>query len=391
MRAYYGTRFSPNMSKTPEGFLICHNVPIARIGWQDYLPREIGLEGPGVLKVLRSEKEVFSPATIASFEGKIVTDDHPPVGVDNCNFAAYMKGVSQNVRRGTADFSDYLIADLLIYDSNLISEIESGKREVSCGYDCKYELGKDGVYQQTNIIGNHVAVVKNGRAGHLAAIRDEKPKEEKRTMKKGSIWDKMFGSFIKDAEPEEIKEAADAINSVVKDEDTEGKKTEEKQETTDTAKHLLQMDARIARIEQLLTKDEEPEKEKTALDELEEELSKKETGDSDEESVTLEPESIKDEEAETEEKLATSDSAPLLTMIRAMKPIVASLPKEQRKSVSDAMDKAVRDAMAVKPTQQVTYDKLLKRKTVDAAVNQQNKAAFGEACRKRNPHYKGEK
>ena len=30
------------MTKTPEGFLICHSVPIARTGTQEYYPRELG-------------------------------------------------------------------------------------------------------------------------------------------------------------------------------------------------------------------------------------------------------------------------------------------------------------------------------------------------------------
>ncbi|MGM9572342.1 MAG: DUF2213 domain-containing protein [bacterium] len=384
MKAYYGNRFSPNMSKTPEGFLVCHNVPIARTGWQDYWPSEMGIPGNQPIKVERKEKEVFSPATIASFEGKVVTDDHPPVGIDTCNYAAYAKGVAQNIRRGSNDMSDYLMADLLIYDAALIAEIEAGKREVSCGYECEYKLNDEGSYQQINIVGNHVAVVKAGRAGHKVAIKDTK-EELKVSTKRGNIWDRMFGAFCKDAEPEEIKEAADAINCI-KDEDSEP--AAEKTETADTAKCLMQMDARIARIEKILAKDEEPE-EKTVLDELEEELAK----DADEESVTIAPESIKDEEPEKseEEKTSAADAAPLLALVRAMKPVVAALPKEQRQSVSDAMGKAVRDALAIKPTQPANYADLAKRKVADSVANQFNKAAFGEACRKRNPHYKGGK
>lgn len=388
MKAYYGNRFSPNMTKTPEGFLICHSVPIARTGWQNYMPREIGVRGVGAIKVYRSEAEVFSAITVASFEGKPVTDDHPPVGVDSCNYAAYTKGAVQNVRRGSGEQSDCLVADIVVHDAVLIGEIEGGKREISCGYDCVYELQADGAYTQKRITGNHVAVVKNGRAGPRVSIRDEKPEEEKKQMKKGNIFERMFGVFVKDAEPEEIREAADAI-SKMKDAEPEEVKEEKKEPTTDTAAHLMQMDARIANIEKLLTKDEESEKEeKTALDALEEELSKEKAEDAEEESVTVPAEKVNDEEPE-EEKTKAADSAPVLAVIRAMKPVVAALPKDQRKSVCDAMNKAVRDAMAVKPTQQVTYQQMTKRKATDAAP--MDNTAFGEACRKRNPHYKGEK
>lgn len=38
MIAYYGSKISEHMTKTPEGFLICHDVPIARIGSRNTLP-----------------------------------------------------------------------------------------------------------------------------------------------------------------------------------------------------------------------------------------------------------------------------------------------------------------------------------------------------------------
>ena len=76
---YYGTRLSENISKRePEGYLLCLNVPVARTGTQEYLPAEIGLAGSRPVEVYRPAEEVFSPATVASFEGMPVTDGHPP-------------------------------------------------------------------------------------------------------------------------------------------------------------------------------------------------------------------------------------------------------------------------------------------------------------------------
>ena len=378
MKAYYGNRFSPNMTQTPEGYLICHNVPIARTGWQKYLPREIGVNGEGLVDVYRSEQEVFSPATIASFEGKPVTDGHYPGGVDACNYSAAMKGVTQNVRRGTGEQADYLLADLVIYDSALICNIEAGKREISCGYDCRYEPYENNSYAQVNITGNHVAIVERGRAGNKVSIKDEKPEVKEKMSKKVSIWERMLKSFTKDAEPDEVKEAQEAVDSITELE--EGKKKAE-----DTSAWMQKLDQRIADMEKRITKDSQTEEEKTALDELESELEKKEADDSDEGSVTVAPEDVK------EEGKASADSAPLLAVIKAMKPVVAALPKEQRQSVSDAMSKAMRDAMKVKPTQTATYAQMVTRKVADQATQQDNKAAYGEACRSRNPHYKGGK
>ena len=143
---YYGTRLSENISRRePEGYLLCLNVPVARTGMQEYLPEELGLPGNGppgnsemFVPVYRPPEEVFSPETIASFEGMPVTNDHPPDGVDIGNIRALQKGHAHNVRRGSGEESDLLLADLIITDPVLIDLIMDGKREISCGYT--YEL-----------------------------------------------------------------------------------------------------------------------------------------------------------------------------------------------------------------------------------------------------------
>ena len=187
---YYGTRLSENISRRePEGYLLCLNVPVARTGTQDYLPEELGLPGIGppschpersrgissdLISVYRPEEEVFSPETLASFEGMPVTNDHPPDGVDIGNIRALQKGHAHNVRRGSGEESDLLLADLIITDPTLIDLILDGKREISCGYT--YELCEEnGQYIQRKIRGNHVAVVDAGRAGPRVCIKDEEP------------------------------------------------------------------------------------------------------------------------------------------------------------------------------------------------------------------------
>ena len=210
---YYGTRLSENISRRePEGYLLCLNVPVARTGTQDYLPEELGLPGIGppschpevssarktsqrarfqqetggspvhvvsrgissdLISVYRPEEEVFSPETLASFEGMPVTNDHPPDGVDIGNIRALQKGHAHNVRRGSGE-DDLLLADLIITDPTLIDLILDGKREISCGYT--YELCEEnGQYIQRKIRGNHVAVVDAGRAGPRVCIKDEEP------------------------------------------------------------------------------------------------------------------------------------------------------------------------------------------------------------------------
>ena len=203
--AYYGTDISPNKTETQEGYLICRNVPIARTGQQEYLAGEMMLDGDPDRAVMvdRLPEDVFEAATLASFEGKPVTDGHPPENVGPENYTAYSKGHVQNVRRE----GDYIVADLYINDANLASEIQNGvKREVSCGYLCNYEPNGSG-YKQTYIRGNHVAVVPKGRAGATVAIHDTAPEAEKGRNHMSEFWKSVltaFGMAAKDASPEEL-------------------------------------------------------------------------------------------------------------------------------------------------------------------------------------------
>ena len=202
---YYGTRLSENISRRePEGYLLCLNVPVARTGTQDYLPEELGLgSGPGMISVFRPETEVFAPETIASFEGMPVTNDHPPDGVDIENIRRLQMGHAHNIRRGTGEEADLLLADLIITDERLIDLILSGKREISCGYT--YELAEEnGQYFQRKIRGNHIAVVDAGRAGPRVCIKDRKP-DERRTGLKKSLT-KLLARMARDGDVETVAE-----------------------------------------------------------------------------------------------------------------------------------------------------------------------------------------
>lgn len=163
-----------------------------------------------MIPVRREESEVFSPATMASFEGMPVTDDHPddPDGVTAENAGRLQRGHAQDVRRGTGENADLLLADLIITDPVLIGNILAGKREISCGYN--YELEeRNGVYTQRRIRGNHIAVVDAGRAGRRVAIRDRRPEKErsKQAMTSRPNWmHKFLARYAKDAPEDDVAE-----------------------------------------------------------------------------------------------------------------------------------------------------------------------------------------
>lgn len=206
---YYGDKLSPNMAKTPEGFLVCQNVPIARTGYQKYYAQELdeNAEPNVVVNVYRSPDEVFSQATLASFEGKPVTNEHPSEDVTPENYAKYSKGHVQHVRVGKGDDSDKIMADLYITDPELMRLIQDGKRDVSAGYYAEDKEDKNGRICQTHIRGNHIAVVDEGRAGRSVSIRDSKNRKKGDvSMSRKQRVKSIIARYIKDATPEELDE-----------------------------------------------------------------------------------------------------------------------------------------------------------------------------------------
>ena len=376
--SYYGSRISDNIAKTPEGFLICHNVPVARVGTQEYLGHEVGKPNKDIVTVYRRPDEVFKKSAIDSFEGKPVTNDHPPKLVEGGDAMAYLKGVCKNVHRGTGDDSDKVVADLVIYDPMLISLIENGKREISAGYTCSY-ADYNGELEQVDIVGNHIAVVDKGRAGNSVAIRDEKPtRRKKMAKKKQSILDRMFHVFVNDEDttPEDIKEAADAVNEL------EEETTDDTPTTEDPTSKAIQdaLKPIMDRLEALeATKDSDDEKEDFIEDSDDEDEDDNFLTDADED----EDDEVQDDdgEASPEEIAEHLDHDTVAYMLKAIRPQVARMPAKD----AQAITKTLNQALKRQPTND--YDKLFNH--VTKTKNTPEKGAFGEACRSRNPHYKG--
>ena len=156
-------KISPLKEKTPEGYLLCRDVPISRVGSFEYSAAEVGLPNIGhAVQVWRPGEKIFNPETIASFEAKPVVIGHARFA-DPDNWREIAVGTTQNVRRGEGDKSDFLLADLLLTDRKAIEAVESGDlKEVSCGYDADTQETPQGI-EQIGIVGNHVALVVSAR------------------------------------------------------------------------------------------------------------------------------------------------------------------------------------------------------------------------------------
>lgn len=181
MKVLIKERLSPNKYVTHEGYLICKDAILARTGKQQYRKSEVFDTFDGdddIIDIDRNPKEVFSDATLASFENKPITVEHPQENVDSTNWKQYQVGFVRDVKRDVVDGQDVILGTLVIQDKDTIDEILNGEHtDLSCGYECDI-VGDDKTgYSQINIRGNHVALCQEGRAG-IARIIDSKVEDK---------------------------------------------------------------------------------------------------------------------------------------------------------------------------------------------------------------------
>lgn len=177
-----------NLTPDKDGYLAVE-ATIARTGIQDYWGYEVGKPELGLVRVLRPDESVMlDQESLRSFPGAPITVDHPPGGVDARNYKEEQVGFVGTVLRRDGD---YIVAPLMIRDESAVKTVLGGTREVSMGYDCDIEW-KSGTTEdgqkydaiQRNIRINHLAIVKDGRAGG-AAIKDQE--KEQVSMKKITV------------------------------------------------------------------------------------------------------------------------------------------------------------------------------------------------------------
>jgi hypothetical protein len=166
--------------KTPEGFLLCLNVPIARTGHMLYTERDLpGFKAgkDGMIHVERGPDDLFAPSVFGSIIGKAITLNHPTDAplLTPKTYNLSSQGAILNPRRGEGDMQDCLVADLLVQQEESITAVDNGVVQVSLGYDAKYEEVRPGVLRQFGILGNHLAIVNEGRCGPRCAVGDAAP------------------------------------------------------------------------------------------------------------------------------------------------------------------------------------------------------------------------
>ncbi len=159
------------------GWLEVKDNPISKVGVFDYLGSEIGAPVPDkIYRVLRPPEELASEETINSFKLTPFIIEHEMLGKHAT--PAEKKGI-QGVIGETVYFEPpYLKANIKIFSDVALSDIDSGKIDLSPGYRSKYEF-TSGIYEgqhydaiQRHLRGNHLALVDEGRTGPDVAVQD---------------------------------------------------------------------------------------------------------------------------------------------------------------------------------------------------------------------------
>lgn len=198
---------------TADGYLVAE-ARSARSGVQTYGGFEVGRPEMETVRVYRPEGEVFHSDALASFAHRPVTNDHPPEAVKAENWKRYAVGQTGGdvLRDG-----GFVRIPLVVMDSAAIEAIQGGKRELSFGYDCqldwtsgKTEDGQEYDAVQRSIRGNHLAIVRAGRAGPQCRIGDA-ARQALDNMKGREMSDTKLKTVVVDGIPIEANDQAAAV------------------------------------------------------------------------------------------------------------------------------------------------------------------------------------
>ena len=154
--------------------------------------RELGLEPKKVYQIYRPAEEIEKGAK--TFNGLPLALDHWEMDASNMPKDKIVGSLGTD-----AEFkAPYLTNSLTVTDADAINKINNGEyREISAGYLCDVVM-ESGMYDgkaydgiMKNIRGNHVALVREGRAGHDVRVADSALKGGEGEME-NNAWKDLF-------------------------------------------------------------------------------------------------------------------------------------------------------------------------------------------------------
>ena len=317
------------MSKTIDknGYWFIPHNPISKVGIFDYLGSSISeeCEPNKVYKVFRSGDTLLSSVPTWDNPPKPFINDHEMLGE---GFSKIDDRPVQGVITNPQYEDGVLYADITVYSEALKDAIENGKKELSLGYFCKFEKqpgtyeGENYDYIQTNMVGNHIALVDAGRCGSDVKVFDRKSvmdsfdiisKDEdlKKTEDPASINDEQETETKDDAMADK-REAIRKIMAIAAkpDSDFEGGESEK----IETIAKLLE-ESEYAKSEKGTADEDETKKDDGEEKKAEDKCGKDEDVEEEKKSEDSEEEEKKTEDSDEEEKEIKDEQLSLLKKI----------------------------------------------------------------------------
>jgi hypothetical protein len=227
---------------------------IARTGIMEYKAKECGAlfadrEPDSIVKIMTTEEELFAADSIDSYRSAPITIGHPEADVNTENAKDLIKGVLEGMplRDG-----DVLVGTLVLNDADAISLVKTNVSQLSSGHTCILKLADEGSEwdaEKTMIRANHIAIVKNGRAG-VANIADE-DKEDKEEEPEVVVEEVEVEVEAEEA-PKEVEEAPKEEETKVGDVKLQDEVDVLKAKLEDTETKLKDAQAQLADIDTLV-------------------------------------------------------------------------------------------------------------------------------------------
>lgn len=158
------------------GYLTIRGNPISSFGVFDYSAGQLGLPGDPmrIVKVFRPESAVNNPETLESFRDIPLIIQHAMLSGfaddDEEGVMAPEKKGLDGVLTGNVYYeAPWMRGDIKIFSRKAQKALGLGLKDLSLGYDCRFYAkrgvweGQEYEYIQDNLIGNHIAMVPEGR------------------------------------------------------------------------------------------------------------------------------------------------------------------------------------------------------------------------------------
>ena len=251
------------------GWFEIKDNPLSVVGVYPYMGRSISADciQDRLYGVYRPESELSSQDCIDSFKLIPWIDDHVMLGNEDAGLTpSEQKGVQGVIGQDVYFDGTTLKGNIKVFSEAMANLIANGKKELSCGYRCRYEYapgtfnGEHYDYVQREIRGNHLALVENGRMGPDVAVLDhltftidsqeftQMMTKDTESKKDDKIEEEEKDETVYDSEEEKADEE---VEKAVKDEDEDEDKDDEKKSGMDVAEVARLVQKNIAKTSKL--------------------------------------------------------------------------------------------------------------------------------------------